>query len=88
MSEFIDFFVKFSNFMSPEVRLLTPFSVPRGGFLYTMTVPGGGFQVVSRGMAMDEIDTCIIQIFFYSTKKWPLKYSARKIGIYRCIYCI
>ena len=52
VSEFIDTFVKFSNFMSRGVGLLTPFSVPRGGFLYTMIVPGEGFcslQVVSRG---------------------------------------
>ena len=46
MSEFIDIFVKFSNFV-PGVGLLTPFSVPRGGFLYTMIVPGGGFLLPS-----------------------------------------
>ena len=48
--------------------LLTPFSVPRGGFLYTVIVLGGEFVlpssrvpgVCSRGMVMDEIDTCII----------------------------
>ena len=42
--------------------LLTRCSVPRGGFLYTMIVPGEGFcsiQVVSGGMVLDEIDTCI-----------------------------
>ena len=43
---------------------MTPFSVPRGGFLYTMIVPGGGFllpssRVPGGGMVMDEIDTCI-----------------------------
>ena len=58
----LDIFVKFSNFV-PGVGLLTPCSVPRGGFLYTMIVPGEGFcsfQVVSwGGMVMDEIDTCI-----------------------------
>ena len=51
VSEFIDIFVKFSNFMSGG-GLLTPCSVPRGGFLYTMIVPGEGFcslQVVSPG---------------------------------------
>ena len=43
-SEFIDTFVKFFNFMSRGgVRLLTPCIVPRGGVLYTMIVPGGGF---------------------------------------------
>ena len=42
VSEFIDIFVKFSNFMSRGVGLLTPFSVPRGGFLCTMIVPGVG----------------------------------------------
>ena len=46
--------------------LLAPFSVPRGGILYTMIVSGEGFapfKVVSRvclgGMGLDEIDTCI-----------------------------
>ena len=66
MSEFIDIFVNFSNFV-PEVGLLTPCSVPRGGFLYTMIVPRGGFLlpsscvpgVCSGEMVMDEIDTCI-----------------------------
>ena len=51
VSEFMDTFVKFSNFM-PGVGLLTPCFVPRGGLLYTMVVPGGGFcslQVVSQG---------------------------------------
>ena len=51
VSEFIDTFVKFSNFV-PGVGLLTPCFVPRGGFLYRMIVPGGGFcflQVVSWG---------------------------------------
>ena len=27
--------------------LLTPCYVPRGGFLYTMIVPGGGFLLLS-----------------------------------------
>ena len=65
VSEFIDILVN-----SPTLCLLTPCSVPRGGFLYTMIVPGEGFcslQVVSRrfvpgGMVMDEIDICITQI--------------------------
>ena len=42
--------------------LLTPRSVPRGGCLYTMIVPGGGFLLPSSrvpGMVMDETDTCI-----------------------------
>ena len=43
VSEFIDIFVKFSNFMS-RGGLLTLSSVPRGGFLYAMIVPGGGFS--------------------------------------------
>ena len=46
---------------------MTPFSVPRGGLLYTMIVLGGGFLLPSSrvlgvcpgGMDMDEIDTCI-----------------------------
>ena len=47
--------------------LLTPCSVPREGFLYTMIVPGEGFApfkpcpvVCSGRMVLDEIDTCII----------------------------
>ena len=52
------------------MELLTPFSVPWGGFLYTMIVSVGGFLLPSgrvpgvcpRGMVMDEIDTCIIGI--------------------------
>ena len=46
--------------------LLTPCSVLRGGFLYTMIVPGGGFLLPSSrvggggGVVLDEIDTCII----------------------------
>ena len=45
--------------------LLTPCIVLRGGFLYRMIVPGGGFLLPSSrvpgegGMVMDEIDTCI-----------------------------
>ena len=47
--------------------LLAPLSVPRGGVLYTMIVPGRGFlhpssrvpEVCPGGMVMDEIDTCI-----------------------------
>ena len=42
--------------------LLTPFSVPRGGFLYTVIVPGrvfAPFKLCPGGMVMDEIDTCI-----------------------------
>ena len=40
-------FVKFSNFVPRGVGLLTPFSVPRGGFSYTMIVPGEGFLLPS-----------------------------------------
>ena len=63
VSEFIDIFVKLSDFMG----LLTPCSVPRGAFLYTMIVPGEGFAPFKlcpwglsrgRGVVMDEIDTC------------------------------
>ena len=70
VSEFIDIFVKLSNFIPyfPGVGLLTPCSVPRGVFLYTMIVPGEGFcslQVLYQGfvpgeVVMDEIDTCIL----------------------------
>ena len=59
MSEFIDTFVKFSNFMS------------RGGAFdsLSMFVLGGGFLLPStrvpgvcpgRGIVLDEIDTCIM----------------------------
>ena len=45
--------------------LLTPYSVPRGGLLYTVIVPGGGgrifapFKSCPGGMILDETDTCI-----------------------------
>ena len=48
--------------------LLTPCFVQRGGVLYTMIVPGGGFLLPSSrvlgvcpegGMVLDETDTCI-----------------------------
>ena len=43
---------------------LTQCFVPRGGVLYTMIVPWGGFLVpssrVQGGIVFDEIDTCII----------------------------
>ena len=42
VSEFIDMFVKFSNFMSRGGAFDSLFC-PGGGFLYTMIVPGGGF---------------------------------------------
>ena len=60
VSEFINMFVKFSNFMSRGWGLLTPLSIPRGGVLYTMIVPGSpGFcplRVVSRGFVPREGD--------------------------------
>ena len=43
VSELIDRFVKFSNFMWFWVGLLTPCFVPREGFFYTMIVQGRGF---------------------------------------------
>ena len=52
--------------------ILTPCFIPRGGFLYTIIVPGGGFLpplgCVPRvfpggGMVLDEIDICIIKTF-------------------------
>ena len=54
VSEFIDIFVKLSNFIPyvPGVGLLTPCSVLMAAFLYTMIVPGEGFcslQVVYQG---------------------------------------
>ena len=60
--------------------------VPRGGFLYTMTVPGGGFLLPSNrvpvvclgGMVLDE--TCIMKesitccptVHTIIYLKWPL----------------
>ena len=46
--------------------LLTPCSVPRGGILYIMIVPGmvfAPFKSCPRGgvVVLDEIDTCIIR---------------------------
>ena len=53
--------------------LLTPFSVPRGGFLYTMIVPWGRFLLPSSrvpgGMVVDEIDTCIKDLNVISLDK-------------------
>ena len=52
--------------------LLTPCFVPRGGFLYTMTVPGGGGfllpssrapEICPGGVVLDEIDTYIKESF-------------------------
>ena len=69
VSELIDIFVKLSNFMPyvPGVGLLTPCSVPRGAFLYTMIATGDSFApfklctrgLSRRGVVKDEIDTCI-----------------------------
>ena len=69
VSEFIDIFVKFSNFMSRGWGFWLACSVPRGGLLYTMIVPGGGLLLPSNrvpgvspgGMVLDETDTCIMQ---------------------------
>ena len=57
VSEFIDIFVKLSNFIPyvPGVGLLTPCSVLMGAFLYTMIVSGEGFcslQVVYQGFVL------------------------------------
>ena len=56
VSEFIDVFVKLSNFIPyvPGVGLLTPCSVLMGAFLYTMIVPGEGFapfKLCTRGLS-------------------------------------
>ena len=70
VSESVDIFVKFSNFMSQGWGFLTPYSARRGEFLYTLIVPGF-FLPSSRvpgvysgggggeGMVLDETDTCI-----------------------------
>ena len=44
--------MKFSNFMSRGVGLLPPCFVPRGGFLFTMIVPGGGSLPPSSRVSM------------------------------------
>ena len=54
------------------MELLTPCFVPKGGFLYTMIVPGEGFLLPSScapgvcpgGMVLDETDTCITPASF------------------------
>ena len=56
VSELIDIFVKLSNFIPyvPGVGLLTPCSVPRGAFLYTMIAPGRAFapfKLCTRGLS-------------------------------------
>ena len=56
VSEFIDIFVKLSNFIPyvPGVGLLTPCSVPMGALLYTMIVPGevfASFKLCTRGLS-------------------------------------
>ena len=93
MSEFTDIFVKFSNFMYKGVGLLTPCSVPREGFLYTMVVPGGRVFAPFKscpggGMVSDEIDTLIKyrkdvkRTFFLTESKSPflkLNHLDRKI---------
>ena len=65
VSEFIDIFVKFSYFISQWWGFLTLCSVPRRGFLYTLTFFGAfaPFKschgVCPGGMVLDETDTCI-----------------------------
>ena len=62
MLEFIDIFVKFSNFMSREWLPV----LSRGeGFLYTIIVPGEGFAPFKSRqgrVVLDKIDTCIIAV--------------------------
>ena len=62
VSEFIDTFVKSSNFMSRGGAFDSLFC-PEGRVLYGMIVPGGGILLpssrVPEGMVMDEIYTCI-----------------------------
>ena len=59
VSEFMDIFVKFSNFMSRGGAFNSLFC-PEGRGLYTMIDPGGGFlPLLSRvlgAMVLDEID--------------------------------
>ena len=58
VSEFKDTIVKFSNSMSRWAGLLTLCFVPRGGFLYTVIVPGGGVLLPSsrvQGVCPGEI---------------------------------
>ena len=71
--------------------LLTPCFVPRGGFLYTKIVPGGGFLLPSSRvpweMVLDEIDTGIklmLKLTFNSStlikvSNWDLKRALDQI---------
>ena len=76
MSEFIDIFVKFSNFMSrgeafdslfcPEGRVFVHNDCPRGrDFAPFKSCPGRG----GGGVAMDEIDACIMNEYEKSYQK-------------------
>ena len=62
VSEFIDMFVKFSNFMS-RGGAFDSLSCPEGRVFVHNDCPGGRFLLPSSrvpgGMIMDEIDTCI-----------------------------
>ena len=67
--------------------LLTPYFVPRGGFLYTMIVPGGVFLLPSSrvrgvcpgggGMVLDEIDTCITIFLLTGLRIYTGEYKAQ-----------
>ena len=70
--------------MSPGVGLLTPYSVPTGGILYTMIAPGVGFLLPSSrvpGGFMDKIDVCIINqrraIMTYNFLSPPNRFKLR-----------
>ena len=58
--------------------LLTPCLVPRGGVLYTMIVLGDGFcplRVVSRGIILDETDSCISRRCKQAAGKYTISFG-------------
>ena len=65
MSEFIDIFVKFSNFVS-GVGLLTPCFVPRGGdfLLLSSRVAGGGIVLDETDTSINYLKTKVIEDVF------------------------
>ena len=72
LSEFIDIFLKFSNFMSLGEAFDSLFC-PEGRVFVQNDCPGGRFcslQVMSQGfvpgeMILDETDTCITQLLMF-----------------------
>ena len=78
--------------------LLTPCFVPKGGFLYTMFVQGGGFLLPSSrvpgvcpgGMVLDEIDICVNNSIKILTVTDPVHHSNFFLGYenYEEAFCV